>query len=805
MKKIKLMFAALILITNISHAIPVETKWNIIGKVIDSQTEENLPYVTVTLNLTSDSSMVKGSISDDDGNFEIEKVTKGDYYLKFSFIGFDDYYIKDMKFDKKNRIVDIGSISMSHSLALLSEVEISGEASSISNSIDKQVLNIDKNLTAQGGTAVDALKMSPSIQVDPEGKVKLRGSTKFTVLINGKPTTMSADEVLRQTPANNISDIEIITNPSVKYSAEGGAGIININLKRGVNSGLNGMLNATIGTKDKYSGDFNLNLNREKISLSLGIDWRDWNTTAKHNYFETLDKGDTILNASMLQDRLFNENNLAVRFGMDYNPNKKNNISYSFHSGYTSVEGDIKAKTSGITIPADEGNYKFNTYYFLQKPTFYTNNLAYTRQLNDKGSSLSFNAYYSYIDYYLNTFQVQSVADKDFIINDLHPYKQDIVNDNYSNDFRIDADYTIPLSEKTKFETGLSMHTYNRFLDVTYAQFNYDVNNWVNHPDYTNKYDFDEKIYAGYANVNTSFWGINASIGIRTEFMDRLLKRADESSRYEYEKWDFFPAFSLSKTLADNQSIKLAMSNRTNRPDEYMMNPFPEFEDDYFYGEGNPYLIPEIVRNVELGHQIAFDKFSLSSSLFYRQTTDKIEQRLWIAEDEKIHTSFHNDCNDRTLGLEFMANLNAISWWNLVASGSLYHYTIEGKVFEDPFKHQRVSYNMQLVNSFKIGKTTSLQLIGYYSSPTARSQGELTEIYFMDAAVQQQFMDGKLSLNLQLKDVFQSMNYQLITNSENLNLVGDFNNESPVLILSLSYQISKYKKKTRDVETEFDM
>jgi len=805
MKKANVLVLVFGFLFTIVLANAAELKYEITGTIIEEQSGATIPYVTVALHQKADSSLVTGCISNEEGTFLLEKVVKGNYYIELRFVGYADYFIDKLNFGENAKTIELGQIKMHPASALLGEVEVTSRISPILNSVDKQVLNVEKNLSATGGTAVDALLLSPSIQVDPDGNIKLRGSTNFTVLINGKPTTLQPHEVLRQTPANLISRIEVITNPSAKYTSSGGAGIINIILKKGAQSGFNGLVNATIGTKDKYSGDVSLNLNREKIALSLAIDWRDWNTTGLHDYYRDYYKIDTVHHAIMRQDRLINESNLGFRFGLDFNPDAKNNISYSFHGGYTAFEGFIPTKNSGISEPSDTDIYSYNTFYFHQKPKFYTNNLGYNLNLKKEGSSISLNAYYSYIDYYLLTSQTQSIADNNFNIIDTAPYLQDIINDNYSHDYRLNADYTLPINKKTTLETGGAVHYYKRFLDVTYAQFNYDDKEWINNPDYTNQYNFNEDVYAAYVNVNTSFWGIQASLGLRTEYMDRLLKQDSAAFESEYSKLNFFPSFSFSKALSEKNSLSLAMSNRINRPDEYMMNPFPEFEDEYFYSEGNPFLLPEIVRNIEFGHQFTAEKSQISSSLYYRTTTDKIEQRLWIEDDEKIHTSFHNDCNDRSIGLEMMGNFDLTKWWSLNANANLFHYKIEGNVFEDSFSNSDFSWTAQLVNSFQIKKNTSIQLIGYYASETVRSQGTLSDYYFVDLAVKQQFLNGRLSLNVQCKDIFQSLNYELKTETGNMKLLGDFNNESPILLFSLSFQISNYKKKTRDVHTEFDM
>lgn len=805
MKNVNVILVVIGFLLTSTLANAADTKFEIKGQIIEEQSGETIPYATISLYRKTDSTLVTGTITDDSGQFTLEKLKYGNYYIKLSFVGYEDYFINEINLAENKKTVDLGQIEMHPQSALLSEVEITSRVSPILKSIDKQVLNVDKNLSATGGTAVDALLLSPSVQVDPEGNIKLRGSSNFTVLINGKPTTLRSDEVLRQTPANLISRIEVITNPSAKYTSSGGAGIINIILKKGAQSGLNGMVNATIGTKHKYSGDVSLNLNRKKIALSLAIDWRDWNNTGLHDYYRDYYKTDTIHHAIMQQDRLINNKNLGFRFGLDYNPDDKNNINYSFHGGYTSIEGDIKSANSGYSVPSNTEKYSYNSFYLQQKPKFYTNNIGYNRKLKKEGSSISVNAYYSYIDYYLLTSQKQSISDSDFNIIDTIPYLQDIINDNHSHDYRLNADYTLPISNKTTLETGGSVHYYKRFIDVTYSQFNYAENSWVNNPNYTNQYNFNEDVYSAYANINTSFWDIQASIGLRTEFMDRLLKQKSAPSGYDYSKLHFFPSFSFSKSLNENNNLNMAMSNRINRPDEYMMNPFPEFEDEYFYSEGSPYLLPEIVRNIELGYQYANEKIQVNTSLYRRTTTDKIEQRLWIEEDEKIHTSYHNDCNDRALGAEIMANFDVSSWWSLNANTNMFHYKIEGKVFEDSFSNSDFSWTAQLVNSFQIKKNTSIQLIGYYASETVRSQGTLSDYYFVDVAVKQQFFNGRLSLNAQCKDIFQSLNYELRTNTGNMKLLGDFNNESPIFLFSLSFQISNYKKKTKDVHTEFDM
>jgi outer membrane cobalamin receptor len=398
-----------------------------------------------------------------------------------------------------------------------------------------------------------------------------------------------------------------------------------------------------------------------------------------------------------------------------------------------------------------------------------------------------------------------SKSDKNHIVNDLQPYKQDVVNDNFSNDIRGNVDYTKRITDKFNVESGFAFERYTRYLDVKFDQFDYSQELWIHNPLYTNKFDYYENIYSGYVNVITNLKGFEINIGLRAEYTDRLLKQTTLDTGYAFNGINYFPGFSISKQFG-NSSVSLALTNRINRPDEYMMNPFPEFEDDYFCSEGNPGLLPEIVRSLDLGYQTMFGPIMLSANLFYKQTENKIETKMIIRQDnEKLQILYHNDCFDKTTGIELSIKSQPAKWWMIMANSNVYYYYIQMKIDNQTIENQLLSYDFMLMNAFNIGKTTSIQLISYYQSKTAASQGDLSDFYFVDLGIEQKFLKDRISLNLQVKDVFRSMNFSLTTHSDDFSLVGDFNNESPILLLTASFQISKYLKKTTDVETDFDM
>lgn len=787
-----------------SYASDVEAAREITGSVVSSENHNPIEYVTISLYNAEDSTLVTGNITDETGTFVLSKLDFGTYYLIASFIGYQNQVIGGIELSKTQPFQNLGEIALSSISTTLEEVSVTAKKSAVSSNIDKQVVNVGSNLTASGGTAVDALRTAPSVTVDAEGNVLIRGKSEFTVLVDGKPTALSASEVLKQTPADIIDKIEVITSPSVKHNAEGTAGIVNIILKKGARLGFNGLVNLTVGTRDKYASNISLNVNRKKLRLSAGLEWRDYTRVSRNYYHRDLIYTDTVNHAYMGQNRRITDKNFGFRFNVDYTPNENHSLAYSMNSGYSQFIGDINVHTSSRTVPESFEIFSNNSFYFDQKPKFFTNNLNYTPTLKNN-QSLSVNAYYSFIDYYLLNSQSQASANEHHVIIDEEPYLQDVLNDNFSNDARVDIDYARPVNEKLKMELGTSLHHYTRFLDISYDQFDYETDSWQSNSLYANKYDFTETVFGAYANFQTEFFGIDASFGLRVEYMDRVLQQRTSENSYAYDKVNFFPGLSLSKSLNNQQSLKLALTNRINRPDEYLMNPFPEFEDEYFYSEGNPDLIPELSRSLELSYQKVADKVVFSTNLYYRITNDKIEQKLTLGRGDKINTTFHNDAQDKAIGAELMGKFDPAKWWSVTASTNLYHYQIKGHVDEEPFLNEAFSWNAQVINSFNFGKSSSIQVISYYNSPTARSQGDLSAFYFVDIAFKQQFLNDKLSLNVQVKDVLQSANYELNTATGNMELQGLFNNESPILLVTLGYQISKYKKLTKDVQTEFDM
>ncbi len=265
----------------------------ITGTVQDNNDKESLPYATIVIFNKSDSAMVQGTVADYEGNFSLNKIPGGEYYIEINFLGYNKKIIRDISIKKGSKNINLGTVLIKRAAENIEEVEIFGEKDAIEYKLDKKVINVGKKAVASGGTVVDALENTPSIQVDAEGNVTLRGSSDFTVLIDGKPTALSGSDALKGIPASAVENIEIITNPSVKYDPDGTSGIINIIMKKGYQTGMNGIINASVGTRLKYSGDFTLNYRTDKVNYFFSGNYSDRPTYPTVNIYNETFLGDT--------------------------------------------------------------------------------------------------------------------------------------------------------------------------------------------------------------------------------------------------------------------------------------------------------------------------------------------------------------------------------------------------------------------------------------------------------------------------------------------------------------------------------
>jgi outer membrane cobalamin receptor len=771
----------------------------ITGRVLDAGDDISIPYATVALYSKPDSTFITGTATDDEGRFSLDDVDDGNYYLVINFIGYSKQIISDLTVIKGKRKIDLGTVKLSKATQALDEVEITAERNAVQYKIDKKVVHVSKNLSATGSSLTDALENVPSIQTDAEGNLTLRGSSNFTVLIDGKPTALSGSDALKQIPATAVENVEIITNPSAKYDPDGTAGIINIIMKKEYQTGLNGIVNASVGTQWKNSGDFTFNYRTDKANYFVSSSYRDFKSYPTTIIDAHTNYNDTIFHVIQDADRMQYQNPYNVKAGSDFYLSDKHTLSLSGAYGHWGFGLDMDAKVTETTQPESETVYK-NTITNLSTGGEYINGtLTFDSKFGEKHSWTN-TLYVSKWNGGSKSLTDERITDSQWNLIKLDKYRGNQASENY--EIRAKSDYTIPLGENGKLETGYQLRKKDE--DGSYRFENYDNLDelWENNPQYTNTMKFVRSIHALYGTYGNELAGFQYQIGLRGEYTDRLLKQITTEDDFDMQSFELFPSVHISRELPKLQQIQASYSRRVNRPEIWNLNPFPIFSDSYVMQKGNPYLLPEFTNSYELNYMKRSQIGFVAVEAYYRQTTDSHDQTIRLNDEGIILVTTENLANTYAYGAELSGNFRYKKWLNIYASANVYNYSIEGEILSPTADVSSLKTDFRLNTTFTVKQNTRIQLTGFYNAPTITSQGLRSEIFGMNAAINQNFFDNKLTATISGRNILNTMKFEFYSETENMRTDFNFNMEYPVVIFSLSYKINNYKQRREDMENQ---
>lgn len=783
---------------------------SITGKIINSESVNPVEYANVVLYSAKDSSMVNGTITKQDGNFILDKLPFGEFYLEANFIGFNKKTLSKIKIKPTNKEVSIGTISLSPATQMLEAVEVKAEKQNIEYMIDKKVVNVSKDLNSAGGTAVDVLENTPSVQTDIDGNVSLRGSSNFKVLIDGKPSVLEGSDALQQIPSNAIDKIEIITNPSAKYDPEGVGGIINVIMKKNQNSGVNGIIDLSVGTGDKYSGNLLLNYKMGKFNIFGGVDYMDRTYYGENNSFSKRMGSDTTLFQKIDADRNFHRSGYKAKAGFDYNLDDKNTISLSGEYGERKFGMNFDAETHEYDkYSRDDFSIKENEFEITGN--YFSTNLFYEHKFNDKGHKLSGSANYSQWSPNEENKLDKYITNSNYEIIDNSPYRERSEEVGDRTDLRFKVDYEKPISQNSKLEAGYYGRTRGRLADYQKENYNNLNGEWIVADSLTNETDYSHLIQAIYGLYSNNIWGFDYQLGIRGEYTDRLIEQKVTEQKYAVERLDYFPTVHLSKDLPFKQQVQASYSRRIRRPRGWYLDPYPTYLDELNYRVGNPSLEPEFIDSYELNYMKRFKQSFATIEGYYRQKNNRIERVTMLEENNVAKHTFANINKDYTIGVEFMGNLTLTKWWNFTASANLYNYNIVGggeiTANEEETKTTN-TWDGRINNTLKFKTGTRLQLQGFYMAPSITSQGNREGFFVTSVAARQDLMKKKLSITLRARDILQTMKHEFVIDQPYIYTENEFTREAPVFMISLSYKINNYKnhknKRNGSEEMEFE-
>ncbi len=779
------------------------------GVIIDKSTNSPMPFANVVLYKQRDSSMVDGVITNEKGAFTLSKLPYGRFYMMVQFVGYPPHRIDSIFIKPNAPSVNMGNISIQVKAVALNEVVIKGQKDALEFNLDRKVINIDQNIAAASSTAAEIMQTIPSVSVDIDGNVSLRGSSNVIILIDGRPSMLTS---LDQLPANMVESVELITNPSAKYDPDGTSGMINIILKKKKEVGYNGMFTINVGTGSKLNSSLNVNFRKNKLNLFLDV-----NTRFDHmNGYSDLNRQtafkDTILTLLQRQDFTMKSNFNNVRGGFDYFFNKKNTLSFSANYNMRNFnnEQDNSYKNYLDTSGVDNMNNYF-TQISKNKNSGGGNELGlnYKKTFDKKIQELTVDLFYSNSNMDNKSDLTKNFFNTNMEPANINPFLQSISNNTNRKNFTAQLNYVHPVGNGGRIETGYKYSLNNSDMNYNMLQWDYPTNAWMNDTLASNEFIYKEQIHAGYfIYSNTIKEKFKYQAGLRAEqaFIDG--NQVTMKEQYKRDTLNFFPSLHLKYDLSDMHSFSLSYSRRINRPGSRVMNPFINYSDPINLSKGNPYLNPEFINSYEVGYSLNYKKTNINTTVFYRNT-DGIISRIMTIENNSFTsmTTYANINKEESYGVEFIVSQDLFKWWKLNANYSHYRTLLHG-VGVNTQTNDDISWTFKLNSIMKFHKNLEIQATFNYDSPQiftggmsnyrmgsdAGGLGIQSANYFANLSVKKGILKDKGTVTLSLRDVLKSQKYDVVSYGDNFISHQLRRRDSRVLFVGFSYRINEYRK-----------
>ena len=787
---------------------------SISGKLTDSKSKP-VSYATVTL-LRSDSSVAGGDLSKDDGSFSISPVTAGNFRLRIESLGFETKFVS-VQTTTAAPDKDLGKIQLKQTENTLNTVSVIGEKPVMELKVDKKVFNVEKNTTTAGGSATDVLQNVPSVTVDADGNVSLRGKSDVTILIDGKPATMLGSDVasaLQSLPASSIDNVEVITNPSSKYDAQGTGGIINIITKKDGRFGMNGNVTLGAGTNDKYNGNLGLNVRKGKWSAFLNSSARINNT---YNNVTTDRQDKRVIDTNSYHTyehvpRVFG--GVFNTIGGTYEPDKYNSITLTENVNFMGFAFKDYSDYTSYSKPNNEGDTLFrqNRYTDFSVRLFSISSaIDYKHKFKKKkDEELNLDATYAHTDIHRT---------QDYLINNypdtlgFNPIVEHSPASGSNQTVNAWADYTDPLfTTNGKLGLGVKSQFYN------FESTNNPVYSHANRPDSIDYsllsiYNYSQQIHAAYANWGDQFGKFSYQAGLRVEdaIYDGNGKLASsgppKDTSFHNSFFNFFPSAFISYQLPKQQSVYINYSRRTNRPGFMQLLPFIDLSNPGTVNTGNPSLIPEFINNIEFSYSKADNKGNNFIFSTYYAYTENLIEKITVPLDSAKAKQYGvspsnllampiNIASGTTYGLEGIGHIQILPVWDATVNLNFFeNQLLIGN--NDPELTKYLSNNKgftwfgKVNTNIKLPKSFSIQINANYESRKVIAQGNLNETYWVDVALRKNFWKNKATLILNCSDIFNThilvTNYDLTNYSETINRV----RETRIGNITFTYRFGK--------------
>lgn len=788
-------------------------QYTVNGRIQDSSTRENVSFASVLLTRAGTSDMVKGAVSDDNGSFILSDLPEGKYTLRVSFVGYDDI-IRELDIASD---LDLGILPMAPKSELLQEVQVVGRQSAMRFELDKKVFNVSQSIASIGGSASDLLSQIPSVDVDQDGGISLRGNSNVTVWINGNASGLSSEnrgDILRQLPSESIERVEVITNPSSKYSAEGSGGIINIILKRERRAGYFGGLQASLDNNAGYNASGSINYSSSKLEASASAGYR-------HNIFKNGGYSDRYaLNESGLEESLLHQGNdgkmtgdyTMLRGNVAWLPTTADRIGIS---GMAWLGGYIRNNTSDYSL-SRLGINDYTRRRFQHENAdhnYYNAELSYKHDFSEK-SFLNFTGTYSYLDFGM------MIDYDDRSLGESQDYSQFQRQDGGNNirTWDLQLDYSKTWANNMRLETGYKGTWQNNDSPVSLYS-GMTVNDMAFDPSRYNRFLYDQNISAVYVNFGAKIGDFSYQLGLRGEYTGTsnypVAWNAESSSEERGQKvgnhyFDLFPSAFISYSMPHGNELQLNYTRRLSRPGGLQLNSFRNITDANNVSYGNPNLMPSYTDAFELNYIKNWDAHTLSVSTYYRKNEDVIQQIRFMGTDNVMYSTFENVSKSQSAGMELVGKNRLFRMLDLTTTVNLFYYKLDGFTFSPQNSMQEVTgesnenftWNARTMANISLPLGISLQLTGSYNSRQVIAQGTMDANWAIDAGLRKSFADNKFSIAVSARDIFNSRKWKTHTEGSSFRQTSESWWGGRYIGATVSWNFGNLKSKRRQMPME---
>lgn len=803
----KLIISAVLLLIFSVKLIAQTSAGAITGKVIDGGNQAIIDAATVSLYALKDSSLVKVNLTDKQGNFAFENIKPGKYFLLATSTGHLKSYSQSLEVIN-NTPVSAGTLQLKEAGKTLAEVTVAIKKPFIERKIDRTIINVDASITNAGTTALEVLEKAPGVTVDKDGNVSLKGKSGVMIMLDGRPSYLSGQELanlLKNMPSSNIDQIEIMTNPSAKFDAAGNSGVINIKTKKNKIKGMNGSVSSTIlqSSLTKTNQSLNLNYRNNKINLFGNYGYSFWQSEQQLDILRKFSNTHT-KEVETIFDQVTNMKRRSefqnVKLGMDFYANKKTTVGVVF-SGYLNHAKESSANRTNLNNSDNQiDSIVLAANYDKRRGDNFATNLNLRHAFDSTGKEFTIDL--DYLTYDQNSNQL---LENTFLNPDLSIRKEPSLLrgklPSAINIYAAKTDFTFPLKNSAKIEAGLKTSYVTTDNDALYE--NKTTGGYVVDEGKTNHFIYKENINAAYINFSQQIkkWGIQAGLRAENTFakghQEGNSTRADSLFTKKYT--NLFPTVYVSYEANKKNTFSINYGRRIDRPDYDDLNPFFYFLDEYTYQVGNTLLQPQFSDNFELAH--TFNGF-LTSTINYSKVHDVFTEVMkQITSERKTFMTKENIASKSNIGLAISANFPITKFWSTNLYTNVSHDKYEGQLSGGMLTVENTTFFSNMSNQFKFEKGWSAELSGFYRSKGIEGQIIIDPMWRLDAGVQKQILKKKGTLKLSIRDIFKSQNFTGGVRYQDIDAHIKNTRDSRIASLTFTYRFGKPMKNQQQRKT----